>query len=197
MALLEFWQVSGAKLIYSGSSTKFSDSGAGQHLSPYTAAKSLNTQLLVDFSKWYSLPYVIVYFHNVYGGRELRDGKYSTVIGKYKSLVEQGQSHLPVTRPGDQVRNFTHIKDILHGILLATKSGDGDGYVIGADEAFSILDVCKLFGCKPRFQPGSLANRMSGDLRSDKIKKLGWRQQNKLTEHIQNFLCEVHLKSNI
>ena len=61
-SILQFWHTSGAKLIYSGSSTKFSENGGGRHLSPYTAAKSLNTELLIDFAKWYSLPFAIVYF---------------------------------------------------------------------------------------------------------------------------------------
>ena len=129
-ALLQFWQISGAKLIYSGSSTKFAENGAGRHLSPYTAAKSLNTELLIDFSKWYNLPFAIVYFYNVYGGRELRNGKYSTVIGKFKELVFNGATALPVTNPGTQRRNFTHVDDIIRGILLSLRNKEAIGEII-------------------------------------------------------------------
>ncbi len=190
-SLLQFWHSSGAKLIYSGSSTKFSDDGAGRHLSPYTAAKALNTELLTDFSKWYSLPFCIVYFYNVYGGRELRDGKYSTVIGKFKRLVSQGETKLPVTTPGTQLRNFTHVDDIINGILLAAAKGAGDGYGIGSNESYSIIDVCREFGCEPEFQAASPANRMHGELRTEKIKDLGWTQKHFLKAHISSFLKSI------
>lgn len=193
-SVLQFWQSSDAKLIYSGSSTKFADNGDGRHLSPYTAAKSLNTELVLDFAKWYGLSFTAVYFYNVYGGRELRDGKYSTVIGKFKELVSKGATKLPITAPGTQRRNFTHIEDIIDGILLAAVHGEGDGYGIGADESHSIIDVCKLFGCEPDFQPTSPANRMNGELKVDKIKGLGWTQKHSLTEHLKAFLDEIAKK---
>ena len=190
-SILQFWHTSGAKLIYSGSSTKFSENGEGRHLSPYTAAKSLNTELLIDFAKWYSLSFVIVYFYNVYGGRELRDGKFSTVIGKFKELASRNATKLPITTPGTQRRNFTHVDDLTDGILLAAEKGAGDGYGIGADESHSILDVCKFFRCEPKFQPPSPANRMDGELRTDKIKELGWTQKQSLSLHIQQFLQKI------
>lgn len=193
-SVLEFWQSSGSKLIYSGSSTKFADNGEGRHLSPYTSAKSLNTELLYDFAKWYDLPFSIVYFYNVYGGRELRSGKYSTVIGKFKELVCQGVEVLPITAPGTQKRNFTHVDDITDGILLAAGIGAGDGFGIGADESHSILDVCEFFGCEPEFYPKSPANRMNGELHTNKIKELGWTQKHSLEEHITTFLGEINRK---
>ena len=159
-------------------------------MSPYTAAKSQNTELLCDFAKWYNLPFSIVYFYNVYGGRELRVGKYSTVIGKFKNLVSKGETKLPITAPGTQKRNFTHVDDITDGILLAAGNGAGDGYGIGADESFSIINVCKMFGCEPDFQRASPANRMNGELHTDKIKQLGLRQKHFLKEHITKFLDE-------
>jgi UDP-glucose 4-epimerase len=189
-SLLKFWQSSGAKLIYSGSSTKFADNGLGRHLSPYTLVKSLNTELLVDFAKWYNLPFCIVYFYNVYGGRELRNGKYSTVIGKFKRLVSSGATKLPVTAPGTQIRYFTHIEDISSGILLAAGKGVGDLYGIGSDDSYSIIDLCRMFGCKPEIKQSSSANRMGGDLQTDKIKRLGWIPKYSLKVHIKKFMDE-------
>ena len=188
--MLLFWRLSGAKLIYSGSSTKFSEFGNGMHLSPYTSAKSLNTDLLMDFAKWFDLPFAITYFYNVYGGRELRTGKYSTVVGRFKELVVSGATELPVTRPGTQLRNFTHVDDIINGILLVAAEGLGDGYGIGADDAFSILELCGMFGCDPCFQPACQANRMHGELLTDKIKSLGWSPTVSLPDHIQAFLVD-------
>lgn len=193
-SILEFWHSSGAKLVYSGSSTKFTENGEGRHLSPYTAAKALNTELLVDYAKWYGLPHAVVYFYNVYGGREVSEGKYATVIGKFKKLVSSNQTMLPVTLPGTQRRNFTHIADLINGILLAASEGNGDGYGIGADESFSIIEICKEFGCEPKFIPSSPANRFDGTLITQKIKKLGWTQQHFLKDHIAEFMSNKIIK---
>ena len=190
--ILKFWNVSGAKLIYSGSSTKFADNGNGRHLSPYTAGKCLNTELLTDFAQWYGLPFAITYFYNVYGGRELRSGTYATVVGRFKELVSNGVTELPVTSPGTQRRNFTHVNDIVNGILLVAAKGSGDGYGIGADESFSILDLCHMFGCAPLFQPSSRANRMNGDLRTEQTKALGWSPKESLREHVNMFLDSLN-----
>lgn len=190
-ALLQFWKSSKAKLIYSGSSTKFSDNGKGRHLSPYTSAKAHNSELLVDFADWYSLPYSIVYFYNAYGGREIRNGKYSTVVGKFKNLTYNGARELPVTNPGTQRRNFTHVDDITNGILLAASRGNGDGYGIGADEAYSIVEICRAFGCEPNFTEESRANRMTGYLMTKKIKELGWVQEHNLLLHIKEYLKNI------
>ena len=45
-AVLEFWRSQRCKLVYAGSSTKFSDGGLGRNLSPYTWTKASNTELV-------------------------------------------------------------------------------------------------------------------------------------------------------
>ena len=129
-----------------------------------------------------------------FDNNSLREGKYSTVIGKFKELRSNGVTRLPVTLPGTQRRNFTHIDDIVAGILLAAGNGIGDGYGIGANESYSIIDVCELFGCKPDFQPPSAANRMDGQLRTNKIKELGWKQTQYLDSEIKSFLQNIENK---
>jgi UDP-glucose 4-epimerase len=188
--LIEFWRLSGAKLIYSGSSTKFADDGNGKGLSPYTFAKASNSDLVRHFARWYNLDYAIVYFYNVYGGNEIEEGDFATLIGRYKSRVKMGYTELPVTKPGTQKRNFTHINDIISGIALSTVYGAGDSYGIGADQAYSVLDVCRLFKCSPVFRDANVANRMSGPVLTDKIKELGWSQGHVLADEVEDFLDE-------
>ena len=183
--------MSGAKLVYSGSSTKFADNGSGRHLSPYTWAKASNTELICQFAKWFNLSFTIVYFYNVYGGREIRSGKYATVIGIFKRLILEGETSLPVTSPGSQERNFTHIADIINGILLSASRGKGDGFGIGSDESFSIIELCSLFGCSAVFQTATKGNRMTGEVLTDKVKDLGWSQKFFLKEYISNFLASI------
>ncbi len=97
-----------AKLIYSGSSTKFSVELESVE-SPYSFTKRINTELLVMYANWFKLKFAITYFYNVYGPGEISDGKYATVIAKFIKLKKQKAEYLPITKPGTQERVFTHI----------------------------------------------------------------------------------------
>ena len=186
--VLKFCLSAGSKLTYAASSTKFANNGTGSQLSPYTFFKATNSELIQNYARWYGLKFSSVYFYNAYGEREIETGKYSTVIAKFKSLKRNGATKLPVSQPGTQRRNFTHINDIIKGILLATMQGENDGYGIGADEAYSIVDLCEMFECEPEFYTTNSANRMSAPVNSDKLKALGWQPSMKLQEHIRDFL---------
>jgi UDP-glucose 4-epimerase len=50
-----------------------------------------------------------------------------------------------------QVRNFTHINDIMRGLSLVGEKGKGDDYGLGADDAHSILDIAKIFWWRDRY----------------------------------------------
>ena len=45
-------------------------------------------------------------------------GKYSTVIAKFLKISKGSSNYLPVSKPGTQKRNFTHIDDIIEGLIL-------------------------------------------------------------------------------
>ncbi len=188
--LLKFWNEKNAKFIYSGSSTKFAENGKGKNLSPYTLAKAHNTELVKCYGEWNNLDFSIVYFYNVYGGREIKYGKYSTLIAKYQRLIEEDSTSLPVSLPGTQLRNFTYIDDIVSGILLASMHGSGDNFGIGADESHSVLEVVEMFNCKPNLFETNSANRKTGELKTNKIKDLGWTQQMTLKKYVKDWLAK-------
>ena len=76
--------------------------------SPYAWSKSVNSELVANYGKWFGLKYVITYFYNVYGPGEISSGEYSTVVAKFLRMREEGEI-LTVVKPGTQLRNFTHI----------------------------------------------------------------------------------------
>ena len=118
-SVLQFCRKTGSKLIYSGSSTKFSDGGLGRSQSPYAWTKASNTELVENFGTWFGIPFAIVYFYNVYGPREISTGKYATLIALFKEKMIKGQP-LTVVSPGTQKRNFTHKPIVLVYALLFT-----------------------------------------------------------------------------
>lgn len=174
-----------ARLLYAGSSTKFGNNGADS--SPYAWSKSSNTQLVKNFSEWYGLDYVITYFYNVYGPREIETGDYATLIGIFKNR-RLNLLPLNVTLPGTQQRNFTHVSDIVNGLVLVGERGSGDGYGIGSPEKFTVEEVAKMFGGEIKYTPEKRGNRMSAELVTAKTEELGWKAKRSLPDYIQEIL---------
>lgn len=183
-AVLQFCRKTGSKLIYAGSSTKFGDGGLGRSQSPYAWTKATNTELVENYGAWFNIPYAIVYFYNVYGKREISKGKYATLIAL---LTEKMKNNEPLTivSPGTQERNFTHIDDIIEGLMLVGENGYGDEFGIGSPESFSILEVVKLFDGEIEMLPERKGNRMTADVITEKTQALGWSPKRKLTDYIE------------
>jgi len=181
--VLEFVRKTGAKLIYAGSSTKFGDGGLGRSQSPYAWTKASNTELVINYGNWFNIPYAITYFYNVYGPREIDEGKYATLIALFKKKMQKNEP-LTIVSPGTQKRNFTHIDDIVDGLVLVGEEGYGDEFGIGSDESYSVLDVARMFldidieeaieKKKLIMLPPRRGNRMNADVITEKTKALGW-----------------------
>ena len=183
-AVLEFVRKAGCKILYAGSSTKFGDGGLGRSASPYAWTKATNTELVMNYGNWFNVPYAITYFYNVYGPREIQTGKYATLIALFKEKMKNGED-LTIVSPGTQKRNFTHIDDIIDGLVLVGENGYGDEFGIGSGEAFTILEVAQMYGGKIKMLPERPGNRMSADVISAKTQALGWSPKRKLADYIE------------
>ena len=182
--ILEYIRKTKCKLIYAGSSTKYSD--IGKDGSPYAWTKATNTELVKNYGKWYNIDYAITYFYNVYGPREISDGKYSTLIAKFAKAMKEG-SALTVVRPGTQKRNFTHISDTVNALVLIGENGAGDEYGIGSPEAFSFQEVAEMFNPEKNkiiYLNERKGNRMSAEVVTDKTRELGWEPKKNLKDYI-------------
>jgi UDP-glucose 4-epimerase len=182
-AVLEFCRKKKVKIVYAGSSTKFGDGGLGRDQSPYAWAKATNTELVRNYGAWYGLPYAITYFYNVYGPRE-RAGAYGTVIEIFRQKHLAGEA-LSVNAPGTQKRNFTHVQDIVDGLVLVGEKGDGDDFGLGDKRAYSILEVAEMFGGEIIMKPEVQGNRMGSDIDTSKAELLGWSIKRNLKDYIK------------
>ncbi len=186
LAVLEYWREKKCKLVYAGSSTKFTDTREdgveGRNLAPYTWAKAATTDLVVNYARWYNLSFVNTYFYNVYGPREL-GGKHGTVIPILLDRYRKGEP-LTIASPGTQERCFTHVLDTVDGILLAAKKGEGDGYGIGTDEVHSLLELAEMIGGEIEMLPQTKSTRSSDIVDSEKVKALGWKPRHTLKDYI-------------
>jgi len=186
-SVLEFAKKTGAKIIYSGSSTKFGDGGLGRNQSPYAWTKASNTELVKNYGSWFNVPYAIVYFYNVYGNREISTGKYATLIALFKEKMKKGEP-LTVVSPGVQKRNFTHIEDIIDGLVLVGENGYGDDFGIGCSDSYSVLEIAQMFNGEIKMLPERSGNRMDADVVTSKIEALGWTARRSIKDYIESLV---------
>ena len=182
--VLQYWRAKKCKMVYAGSSTKFSDGGLGRDQSPYAWMKASNTELVRNFGNWFSLPYAITYFYNAYGARELSTGPYASVIGRFKEQYKKGEA-ITVVSPGTQKRNFTAASDIARGLLMVGEKGQGDDYGIGSPESHTVLEIAKMFGGDITMLPERAGNRMDSIVDTSRVEKeFGWKPEMGVKDYI-------------
>jgi len=187
-AILEFARARGTKVVYSGSSSKHHN----PYQSPYALYKYLGEEICKMYKKTYDFPIEIVRFYNVYGPFEITDGDWAAVIGLWRNLVAQG---LPITIVGDgnQRRDFTHIDDIVDGLLkigFSTKTTE-DAWELGSGKNYSLNEVYDLF--KEKFDvekvyiPNQKGNyRITLRENNEAIDKLDWSPKDRLPKYIMS-----------
>lgn len=186
--IIALWRTNACKLVYAGSSTKFGDGGTARYASPYARTKAKNSELVREIGEEEKLPYAVVYFYNVFGPRE-RAGLYGTVIEQFKRMYASG-APCAIVRPGTQERNFTHVSDIVDGLVVVGERGFGDEFGLGNETPYSILAVAKLFGFSDSdiiFFPERRGNRRSSSLDTVNVSALGWKAARTLADYIESF----------
>ena len=184
-SVLEFCREKKAKIVYAGSSTKFGDGGLGSSQSPYAWSKATNTELVVNYGRWFKIDYAITYFYKVYGPREIATGKYATLIALF---LQKKKLNLPLTvvSPGTQRRNFTHVDDIINGLVLVGEKGYGDDFGIGNKKSYSILEIAKMFNSPIEIIPARNGNRMVSEVVTKKTEDLGWLPFKSIEDYIES-----------
>ena len=193
LAVLEWWRENKAKLVYAGSSTKFtqderSDEVAGRDRAPYNFSKAINSELVHNYGAWYDLDYSIAYFYNVYGPRE-RAGQfengYGTVIETFRQCALRNEKGT-INGTGEQTRAFTHVFDTADALLLIAEKGMKDEYAISAKEVYSLNDVAQMFSIEVEYGPATKSTRSTGASDTSKLEGLGWEQKETLKAYIES-----------
>ena len=158
--ILEWARIKNIPVVFAGSSSKHH----GLWGSPYAWSKFGGEQLCELYNKVYNLPTATCRFYNVYGKHQVEDGTYATVIGIFEKQFREGKA-LTVVGTGEQRRDFTHIDDIVDGLVrcgMGLKIGfvqknrnlwenvegsiSGEVFELGRGQNHSILEITKMFG---------------------------------------------------
>ena len=119
--------------------------------------------LLENLKKWFNFQYEVIYFYNVYGPYQICKGEMATVIGIFEDHYKS-KKPLPIVKPGNQTRRFTHIYDTVEICYKAWKKNLCRHYSIANYKSYSILDIAKMFEAKIRYLPKRSGERYASAL---------------------------------
>jgi UDP-glucose 4-epimerase len=186
--VVEYAYQNKSKLIYAGSSSRWHN----PMLSPYAMSKHMGEEWIKMYKGVYGLNAEIVRFYNVYGAGELVDSHMAAVIGVWRA---QAKKNYPITIVGDgkQRRDFTHISDIVDGLIRVAESNKvhDDAWELGTGKNYSINEVADMFiqkfNCVKVYMTEQKGNyRETLRVNSDAIDMLGWQPNDRLKEYIEN-----------
>ena len=150
MNILEYAREQGCKVIFAGSSSVHS----GKLKNPYTFSKVVADDLCLLYKKHFNVDTKICRFYNVYGPHQLTEGEYCTVVGIFENQYKEGVE-LTITGDGEQRRDFTHVDDIVEGLILTAQSDNFEIDIVelGRGNNHSINELAKMFGCGHTYIP--------------------------------------------
>ena len=187
-AVCEWARHNNVKVVYSGSSSQWHD----PFLSPYALYKKLGEDVCKLYRMIYNSDIEIARFYNVYGPGEITEGKWAAVIGKWRGQVEKNHP-ITIVGDGEQRRDFTHIDDIVDGLI---KIGFGtekheDAWELGTGFNYSLNEVADLFiekfsAVKVYMSQERGNYKETIRVNNDAIDRLGWTPTDKLKEYINS-----------
>ena len=150
MNILEWARKKECKVIYSGSSSVHS----GHYENPYTFSKVMADELCMFYKQTFGVDTKICRFYNVYGPHQLTEGEYCTVVGVFEKQ-HKNKEPLTITGDGTQRRDFTHVDDIVEGLILTSESEEFDLDIIelGRGNNYSINELAGMFDCETTYIP--------------------------------------------
>ena len=148
--ILEWARKKDIKVVFSGSSSKHH----GLWKSPYAWSKFSCEQLCELYHKVYKLQISVCRFYNVYGEHQIEDGEFSTLMGIFMKQYREGKP-LTITGDGEQRRDFTHIDDIVDGLIKMGNESfkNCEIFEFGRGENFSVNEIADMFGHTKKYIP--------------------------------------------
>ena len=187
--ILEYARVSESKpqVVYAGSSS-FHYNVMG---SPYAWSKFSGEQLCKLYSEVYDLPTSICRFYNVYGPHQILEGEFAAVIGIFETQYKNVEP-LTVTGDGEQRRDFTHVDDIVDGLVRCYGNDfRGKEFELGRGENYSINQIADMFEHTKVYIPardGEYPETLCKSVDAREI--LGWNPTKNIGDYISEWVKE-------
>ncbi len=111
-------------------------------ISPYAVSKLTGEHYCRAFSRTFGIETVSLRYFNVFGPRQNPESKYAAVVPIFAKQALEGRP-LTVHGDGKQSRDFTYVKNVALGNLLAAEAEgvSGESFNIACGNRFSVLDI--------------------------------------------------------
>ena len=188
MNILEWAKNKECKVIYAGSSSVHS----GKFKNPYTFSKVVADDMCLLYKKHFGVDVSICRFYNVYGPHQLTEGDYCTVVGVFERQY-QNQEPLTITGDGFQRRDFTHVDDIVDGLILSSESETCyDEIELGRGNNYSINQIADMFNTKTEYidaRPGEAKETLCDTQIAERL--IGYKPKRNIEDYIKGVIGEV------
>ena len=175
-------------LIYAGSSSHHS----GKFKNPYTFSKDIGEEITQLFNYQFGLKSSIARFYNVYGPHQLKEGGYTTLIGRWINNIENGYE-CEIYGDGTKRRDFTHVDDIVDGLVkIMLNEKYGFVFEFGRGKNYSVNQVATMFDIKPIYKedkPGEAQATLAETFLAKQ--ELGWNPKKNLKDYIYEILHSI------
>lgn len=116
---------------------------------PYGLQKLIGELYCQMFSRLFDVNTICLRYFNVYGKRQVTEGDYALVIGKFLRHKKEGKK-MTVYGDGTQTRAYTHVSDVVNANIAASKykllPRPFSTFNIGTGVETSINEIVKLLG---------------------------------------------------
>jgi len=189
--ILEYARTRNIRVVYAGSSSIHH----GIYESPYAWSKFSGEDLCKLYGNVYNMESSICRFYNVYGDYQIKEGTYATVLGIFQNQYEN-EEPLTIVGDGEQRRDFTHVDDIVDGIIRSSEQEFyGEIFELGRGVNHSINEVAGMFGkdypCDSLpFREGEYDVTLADYSHAQKV--LGWKPTKNLEDYMEKYINETN-----
>ncbi|GGD50010.1 NAD-dependent epimerase/dehydratase family protein [Paenibacillus nasutitermitis] len=142
-------RVHGCKIIFISTAAVFGDLNpfilteemSVKPATPYALSKRIAERYTEWFYRIHGVPFTILRLSNVYGAGQKPGGE-GGVIAFFMEQLRLGEP-LVIHGDGSQVRDFIHVKDVVHACMLALGKGNQETLHIGSGVPWSIIDLVR------------------------------------------------------
>ncbi|ADQ68699.1 nucleoside-diphosphate-sugar epimerase [Halogeometricum borinquense DSM 11551] len=168
----------------------------------YEASKLAREQYAEYFYNHYDLTLAGMRFFSVYqgfGGAEEHKGEYANTVAQFTEKIANGEQP-ELFGDGSQTRDFTHVDDIVRGLVLAAEHELNGVYNLGTGESYSFNEMVAMINevlgtdVEPKYIENPLDEYVH-DTMADPTKMkeaTGWEPEISFEEGVQR-VCEPYL----
>lgn len=155
---------------------------------PYRASKEMVILWARVYAEMYGQSVIPLVFSNVYGPRQSEEGPSPNVFAALRKCKRE-KGCLEITGDGEQSRDFTHVSDIVRGLIAASESDHCGPIDLCTGMNWSLNQVAAMFGGPVKYlpeRPGDVKHIRQDPRDAERI--LGWKAKVALAEGIRDCL---------